>query len=152
MALGNVVSYNQFPGILVRDAEPQWDDAVVGTFMWGLVTASYVPSGNHTTAADLGANIITAGGGAPVNVTGRTVVDILPDSYLQANNADFGTITVTSKYLVCFRPITPGVYAATAKLCFYVDLNVGAGLSLSVTATPFIINQPTNGWIRLTKS
>lgn len=152
MGIGTVTRYEKFPGISQEAAGFKWTDATAGAYMFGLVTSSYTPSVDHATAADFGANIITSGDGLPINCNSR-VVNYTPaddKTWYSSASANFGnTVTITAKYLVCMMPVTAGTYANTAKLCWYVDLNVGAGLSYSRTAQSYIIDPPTNGWFSI---
>jgi hypothetical protein len=151
MALGTVENYNQMVDVLMSDANRNWDDATAGSNMFVLVTASYTPATTHTTGADLGANVITTGDGSPINVPSPAVNQLVAATWLNSGAADFGSaVTITAKYLICVQPVTAGTYASTAKLLWYVDLNVGAGLSLSSTAAEFRILVPANGWLDIT--
>lgn len=151
MALGTVDNYNQMASILLANANRDWDNATAGSNMFVLATSSYTPSASHTTGADLGANVITSGDGAPINVTAPSVTQVGSSAWLASGEANFGSaVTITAKYLICVQPVTAGTYASTAKLLWYVDLNVGAGLSLSSTSSEYRILQPTNGWIDFT--
>jgi hypothetical protein len=151
MALGTVDNYNQMLDVLMSDVNRNWDDATAGSNMFVLATSAYTPVATHTTGADLGANVITSGDGAPINVPSPAVNQLVAATWLTSGNADFGsTVTITAKWLICVQPVTAGTYASTAKLLWYVDLNVGSGLSLSSTASEYRILVPTNGWLDIT--
>lgn len=153
MAIGKALPYDQFGGLLVRAANPQWDDPQAGAYMFALATSSYAPAFAHTTAADLGVAVITTGDGAPIAATNRTVQDVLGKAYIRSNPANFGTtVTITAKYLLCLMPVTSNTYTTTAKLCWYVDLDdTSTNASLVVTASSFEVSQSTNGWISIAR-
>lgn len=151
MAFGALVRYNKFPGISQEDNQYEWADSSAGAYMFGLVGASYTPDAAHITAADLGANLITTGDGSPINVTGRAVVYTSDGKcWFNSAAANFGSaVTITAKYIVCMMPVATGVHAGTSKLCWYMDMNVGAGLTVSSTSSTFVINPPANGWFSI---
>jgi hypothetical protein len=152
MAVGTVTKYNQFLDVIMGTADRQWDDGTAGSCMFVLVTSGYTPVATHTTAADLGANVITSGNGAPINVPSPAVNNTSGVTWLNSSNAAFGNpVTITAKYLVCIQPVTAATYATTAKLLWYVDLNTaGSGSSVSSTADVFTVNTPASGWISIT--
>ena len=150
MSLGTVQKYNQFPDLVLRSANRQWDDPAAGSAMFILATSTYTPSPAHSTAADLGANVITTGNGSPINVATPVQTLLANVTWFSSGGANFGNpVTITAKYLVCVQPVVAGNYAATAKLLWYVDLSSGGG-SLVVSAGSFNILPPVNGWVDIT--
>lgn len=151
MAVGTVTKYNQLLDVLMGDADRQWDDATAGSLMFVLVENGYTPDATHTTANDLGANVITAGDGAPINVGTPAVNNSTGTTWLDSADAAFGNpVTITAKYLVCIQPATAATYATTAKLLWYVDLDTtSTSTSLSSTNSEFTVSAPANGWISI---
>jgi hypothetical protein len=154
MAVGTIVKYNGFEKNIGADAQRQWDDGSVGNIMFLLATVGYTPSAAHSTVADLGANYISSGDGAPINAGSPTIdnTSFAGSTYYSTLDANFGaTVTITAKYLVAVMPVTAGTMASTAKLLFYVDLNTATtGSTVSSTAASFIVFRPTSGWLRST--
>lgn len=153
MAIGSVVKFNKMQSNLMKAAGRQWDDAAGGNVMFVLASATYVPAAANATLADVGANYITTGNGAPINATTVALDDVTtPDSvYLDSDAADFGAaVTVTAKYLIAVQPVAAGTIAATSKLLWYVDLDTTSTSSeVSSTSAVFKINPPANGWVKM---
>lgn len=150
MAVGALVRYEKFPGIMLENAGRKWAETTAGAFMFGLASSSYTPDTAHATAVEVTGFLL--GQAAPIVVANRSVVYTPANdkTWYASDPANFGaTVTITAKYLLCLMPVTPGTYDTTAKLCWYMDLNVGAGLSLSSTNSDFIINMPANGWFSI---
>lgn len=129
MAIGAVIKYNQLESILFGDAGRQWDNATAGSCMFCLADETYPPDITDTTTTDVGAALITAGDGAPVNVTTPALDKTTTPgtTYYDADPADFGDpVTIDAKYLICVQPVTAGTFSATtSKLVWFADLNVG---------------------------
>ncbi len=155
MAVGTVTKYNGFEKQIAADANRQWDDATAGNIMFCLVGAGYTPSATHGTTNDLGANVITAGDGAPIAATSLSIDNTTTagTTYFKSADVNFGNnVTITAKYLVAVMPVAAGTFSATtSNLLFYVDLDDTSGSStVSSSASDFVIYQPTNGWIKMT--
>lgn len=153
MAIGQVTKYNGFQKNLMKANGRQWDDPAVGNLMFVLATEAYTPSAAHETAANIGAALITTGPGAPINLTGQSIDDTTTPGriYFDSNPANFGSnVTISAKYLICVQPITPGTFANTAKLLWYVDLNTLTPTSIANSINSvFRIDPPENGWLRV---
>ena len=132
--------------------------AGAGAFMWVLVAHAYGPDPTHTTGLDFDGNEIGAGGGdgAPINATNVAITTIGTEAFFQTDNVSIGPDntggTITYRYLVLVRPATPGSYATTAELIFYIDL-----LSAETDATTLInesvnVNMTSNGWFKMVQS
>lgn len=153
MALGTVTKYNQLEKQIGADAERQWDDATAGNIMFCLADAAYTPAATHTTTADVGANLITTGDGAPIAATSLAIDNTTTPgtTYYDSADANFGaSVTISAKWLIAVQPVTAGTFSATtSKLLWYVDLNNSSGSAeASSTASDFIVYAPTNGWIK----
>jgi len=153
MAISAVTTYNQFEGLMLSTANRQWDDPTAGNIMYILASATYTPSVSDTTAAAIGANVIASGDGAPIAAASLAVdATTTPGSaLLKSADAAFGAaVTITAKYLVAVQPVTPGTYASTAKLLWYVDLDdTSTASTVSSTTSTFSINQPAAGWVSI---
>lgn len=155
MAISQVTMYNQSIGLLLGDPTKQWNDAGVGAFMFVICDKNYTPSPAHTVSFDL-AGVITAGDGAPVDVTGRIVdsATVPGTTAIKSNNADFGAVvTITGKYIVCVQPAVAGTFDGTNdKLVWYFDLDDTSTVAEAVIiADEFIYTMPSAGWITFAK-
>lgn len=153
MALGTVTKYNQFEKLIGDTANRQWNDATAGNIMFCLAHAAYTPAATHTTTTDLGANVITAGDGAPIAATALAIDDTTTPgtTYYDSADANFGAaVTVSAKWLIAVQPVTANTFSATtSKLLWYVDLNNTSGSTeASSTASDFIVYAPTGGWLK----
>lgn len=153
MPVGNVKKYDGFEAVLNASSERQWDDVAAGSCMFVLCTDAYTPLAADVTAADL-AGVITAGDGAPIDVVNPTLDKVTTpgSTYLNSDPANFGSnVTVTAKYLICLQPVVAGVYATTAKLLTYLDLNTtDANSSLISVASDYSISPAAGGWAKTT--
>ena len=154
MAIGTVTKYDQFESIMAGESERQWEDATAGSCMFILVGNAYTPASTHTTTTNL-TDVITAGDGAPINVTTPTLDDTTTagTTYWDSLAADFGAdVTVTAKYLVCIQPVTAATYSATtSKVLWYVDLDdTTTSTEVSSIGAAFKVNPSANGWIKST--
>jgi hypothetical protein len=151
MAIGTVTKYNQFLDVIMGTDNRQWDDVSAGSGMFVLVTNGYTPAATHTTAADLGVNVITSGDGAPINVASAAVNNSTGTTWLTSANASFGSpVTIIAKYLICVQPVVAGTYASTAKLLWYLDLDTtSSSTSVSSTNSEFSVNVSANGWVSI---
>lgn len=151
--IGTVAKFNGMEDTILGDADRQWDDATAGSLMFILVDNSYAFDATDVTAADL-TGVISAGDGAPINVTTPTIdKTTTPGStYLDSNDADWGTpVTITAKWLICVQPVTAGTYASTAKLLWALDLDDTNGTASKVVAAgEFKYLAPVNGWVKFT--
>jgi len=153
MAIGAVTKFNQLESIILGDGDRQWDDATAGSCMFILADNTYAFDATDTTAAAL-SGVISAGDGAPINVTTPAIDDTTTpgSTYIDSADADWGTpVTITAKWIICVQPVTAGTYASTAKLLWGFDLDNSSGsASKTVTADEFKYLTPTNGWIKFT--
>lgn len=152
MAISSVIKFNQLESVLMSTATRQWDDATAGSCMFILADNTYTPNATHTTAASL-LGIITAGDGAPINVSAPAIdATTFPGStFLNSGAANFGVaVTITAKYLICVQPVTAAAFLGTTdKLLWYVDLDdTSTTASKASTASDFSINPPVNGWFK----
>jgi len=157
MAIGAVTKYNQMESVLLASANRQWDDATAGSSMFVLAKNTYTFDATDTTVADLGTagvDWINSGDGAPINLTTPTIdaATTAGSTYLDSDSANFGTtVTITAKFLICVQPVSAGTVASTSKLLWCIDLDDSSGTaSKSSSASDFVINTPTNGWIKFT--
>jgi hypothetical protein len=121
--------------------------------MFCLADETYTPSATHTTTTNVGAALITAGDGAPINVASPDLdaATTPGTTYYDSNAADFGaSVTIDAKYLICVQPTAAGTFSATtSKLLWYVDLNTASGTAIiSSVANAFKIDPPANGWFK----
>lgn len=151
MSVGQVQLYDHCFERLSQDADVQWDVTTAGNWCWLLATATYVPSDTHTTVADLGANYITAGDGAPLE---RGVTSVAIDNTsgvisFEAGNANFGSsVTITAKYLVLCQGNSASV-TGTDLIHFYQDLSQEGGSAQS-SSSDFVVNAPANStWFQI---
>jgi len=154
MPLGTVTKYNGMEKQLQADANRQWDDATAGSNMFIIADNTYTPDATHSTTFDL-TGVITAGDGAPINVTSPTIDDTTTPgtTYYDSGIADFGsTVTVTGKYLICIQPVVAGTFdVATSNLLWVVDLDTTNGTASKVAVgSDFALTPPVNGWIAST--
>jgi len=153
MSIGAVTKFNQLESIILGDADRQWDDAAAGSCMFILADNTYAFDATDTTAADL-SGVISAGDGAPINVTTPTIDDATTagSTYIDSDDADWGTpVTITAKWIICVQPVVAGTYASTAKLLWAFDLdNTSGSADRVVTADEFKYLVPVNGWIKFT--
>lgn len=156
MPVGPVTKYNQLEKQLFDTANRQWNDAATGNIMFCLVSSGYTPAATHTTTADLGANLISAGDGATrVAATGLTVDNTTTPgtTYYDSNDVTWGaSVTITAKYLVCVQPDTANTFSSTtSRLLFYVDLDTTDATSVAyVSSDEFKVIAPVNGWFKTT--
>lgn len=154
MPAGTVTKYNGMESELMLDAERQFDDATAGSLMFILADNTYTPLATHVLASDL-TGVITAGDGAPINLT-TPVIDkttLAGSTFIQSDDANFGaTVTITAKYLICVKPVVAGTFdGASDKLLFYGDLDTtNSTTSKSSSASDFVILMPSNGWMKFT--
>lgn len=144
--------YNSGYEVLMQDGM-----SGAGTFMWVLVENDYNPDLTHTTGADFGGNELTAPG-APINATDVQITKtpgLAKESYFQAGSAaganivEFGPGIMTYRYLALVRPVTPGTYATTAELIFYIDL-IDSDSNDTTTATEYVtVNMTSSGWFKM---
>ena len=154
MAAGAVKKFNGLESELMEDAERQWDDATAGSMMFILADNTYVFDATHILASEL-VGVITAGDGAPINLT-TPVIDktTLPGTtFLQADDANFGAaVTITAKFLICVKPVVAGTFDGSSdKLMWCADLDdSSSSASKSSVASDFSLTQPVNGWVKST--
>jgi len=153
MAAGQVTKYNQLESVLFDDSGRQWDNATTGSCMFCLADASYTPNVTHINTANVGAALITAGDGAPINVTTPDVDSVTTPgtTYYDSDSANFGAaVTITAKYLICVQPVAAGTFSATtSKLLWYADLNTASSsATVSSAGGQFKIDPPVNGWFK----
>lgn len=154
MAVGKVTKYNQMESIIFSASYRAWDHADTGSVMFMLAKEGYTPSATHTTVADIGTagvHYINVGShGEPIAVASRTIdVSTTPGTaYFKSADADFGSNkTLSAKYLIAIHPVTANVFASTAKLLWYCDLNDASTSSVvQSVASDFIVNMPTYWW------
>lgn len=158
MAIHSIEKFDQCIKVITSAANRDWDDATAGNIMWCLVGAGYTKDLTDTTTADLGANIITSGDGAPINATGLTIDDTSTPGIakFKSDNANFGaSVTITAKYLVGVMPVTAGTFSATtSKLLLIDDLNTASAAStVSSSGDEFVVNMPAtapaDGWFKI---
>lgn len=155
MAVGQVTKYNQLETILFGTGNRPWNDATVGSCMFMLAKATYTPSKTHLTVADIGTagvDYISAGDGSPIAVSSPTIdkTTNVGESLFKSADANFGaSVSCSGKYLVCVQPVTANVFASTAKLLWYVDLNTATSASeVQAASAEFKVVMPTLGWFR----
>jgi hypothetical protein len=155
MAIHSIEKFDQCIKVLLSSANRDWDDATAGNIMWCLVGAGYTKDLTDTTTADLGANIITSGDGAPINATGLSLDDTSTPGTVKfkSDNANFGaSVTITAKFLVAVMPVTAGTFSATtSKLLLIDDLNTASSSSVVTSSgDEFVVNMPVtapaDGW------
>jgi len=154
MAVGKVTKYNQFESILFGTSYRQWDDATTGSVMWLLAKETYTPSLTHTTVANIGTagvDYITIGSdGEPMAIAGRTIdATTTPGTtYFKSSDANFGAaVSIVAKYLIAIHPVSANVFASTAKLLFYIDLDTSTTSSVvQSSSSAFVVNQPDYWW------
>lgn len=154
MAVGQVTKYNQLETILFGTGNRPWNDATVGSCMFMLAKATYTPSAAHLTVADIGTagvHYISAGDGSPIAVGAPTLdkTTNVGQTLFKSSDANFGaSVSCSGKYLICVQPITANVFASTAKLLWYVDLNTSTASSeVQSAASEFKIIMPSY-WFR----
>lgn len=154
MAVGKVTKYNQLESIIFSASYRAWDHADAGSVMFMLAKETYTPLATHTTVANIGTAgvhyITTGSDGEPIAAASRTLdASTTPGTtYFKSANADFGSNkTISAKYLIAILPITANVFASTAKLLWYVDLNDATTSSVvQSAASDFIVNMPSYWW------
>ena len=151
MAVGQVQLYNHCFERICQDADVQFDVTTTGNWCWLLATSSYTPADTHTTVADLGANYITAGDGAPLErgVTSVAIDNATGVTQFKAGNANFGsTVTITAKYLILAQANSASV-TGTDLIVFYQDLDDTGGSAQS-SSSDFVVNAPANNiWFQI---
>lgn len=153
MALGPVTKYNQLESVAFASAGRQWDDATAGSNMFCLASQAYTPSATHTTTTNVGAALITAGDGSPINLATPVLNQTTTPgtTYYNSDPANFGaTVTITAKYLICVQPVTAATFSATtSKVLWYVDLNTASSTAtVSSTLAQFKVDPAVNGWFK----
>ena len=151
MAVGQVQLYDGCFDQICGNGNDQWDLTTTGNWCWLLATSSYTPSDTHSTVADLGANYITSGDGAPLE-RGSTSVAINNASgvtQFTAGNANFGsTVTITAKYLVLCNGNSASINSSD-PIVFYQDLEDTGGSAQS-SSSDFVVNAPANNiWFQI---
>lgn len=140
--------YNSGYDVLITDAL-----AGTGEFMWVLVDTDYIPDPAHTTGADLGTDaIITPDDLQPINATSVAITTIGTGGYFQTDNVSIGPYTSGAdsyRYLVLVRPITPGTYADTAELIFYIDLIGSSSNDTTAAGESVVVNMTSSGWFKM---
>lgn len=152
MAIGAATPYNLGIKRLFENATPDWDDGA-SNFTWALLDNAYIPALTHSVWSDVSANVCTSADYAPKAVSTRVTTESSGNVYLDSDDADFGaTVTISARYLVCLQTATAATAASTDKLVFYIDLNSGGSVNVSSSASAFVIQAPTNGWLRIARS
>lgn len=136
-------------------------DATAGAYTWLLATQSYTQLDTHTTTSDVTNQV--GGDGAPIAATNLEFLASPGnpnESFFQAGTTaggagvvQFGpTVTITAKYLILVKNITPPTFSATtSELILFIDMT-GDASDLTSTNGDFTITMPTNGWYKVSQT